>query len=255
MNNRERKTIEAKVRALQFAQSERNITPLSEMKEQVLKACETRLYGKARRRPAEKNNKARLRLILRAALAAACLLMVISVYSLLDPVPISNANSFLRRAQIWIGNVLKVDVAVEPSEKKGVVSGAEPDHSEDISALKDFQEAHGLTVLYPTQLPAGMALGEIKSSGPEDYAAKIAYSYQSQNKALHITIEELPDTGRVSIFAETMEYAVPAGTFYVWEDGTGWHAMAISGSSNIYIGGTMDKDTFFMILDGLRAVH
>ncbi len=249
----ERKRIEAKVRTLQFAKAEENIMPFSDMKEQVLKACEQRLNGHAHLNQREKS-KSRLRLIRGAVLAAACLFIAVSVYAVLDPVPVSNANSFLRRAQIWVGDVLKVDVAVVPPEEKGVIPDAAPGDGEGITALKEFQEAYGLTILIPTQLPAEMTLGEIKTSGPDDYLAKIQYSYQDQNDTLDIIIKEVADASGMGIFVKTIEHQTPVGTFIIWASANGWDAVTISGSSDVYIRGTMDKDAFITILDGLRAI-
>ena len=254
MNKKERKRIAAQVRALQFAQAEGNIMPFSGMREQVLKACQTRLSGQAQADHREKE-KSRLRLILRVALVAACLLIGMSVYAVLDPVPVSNANSFLRRAQIWIGNVLKANVAVEPPEKKEGIPDAAPSGRKDFAALKELQKAYGLMVLTPTQLPAGMILGEIKTSGADDYVVKLQYSYQDQNNVLNITVEEVADAAERSMFDGTVEYPASVGTFYVWGTGTGWNASAISGNSSISIKGTMEKEAFFKILDGLRAVQ
>ena len=254
MNSMERKRLEARLRALQFARAEENIMPFSGMKEQVLKACELRPDDKARMNRRERK-KAGLPLILRVALAATCLLLGISVYSALAPVPVSNANSFLRRAQLFVGNVLKVDAAVEPPEKMKDISGELPGGEGDIAALKAFQEQYGLTLLRPAQLPAQMTLGEIKASGADDHLAKIEYGYQNRSDTLRITVEELADAGGMGIFAETTEYAAPVGTFYVWGADTGWYAAAIIGGSNVLIRGTMGKDAFLMILDGLREVH
>ncbi len=246
--------IEAKIRALQFAKVEGELMPFSGMKEQVLISCEHRRSGDEKGKHREKR-KAGLRLVGSVVILAACLLIAVSVYAVLDPVPVSNANSFMRHARIWAGNVLKLDVKVEPPEKKEVLSTAAPGESEGTAALKEFAQAHGLTVLLPTKLPDGMTLGDLKASVPDDFRAGIQYVYKDQKDTLEFTIKEVADAGGRAIFVETIEQETSVGTFIVWASATGWDAATISGSSDVYIKGTMDKDTFLTILDGLHAVY
>lgn len=253
MINIERKKIETSIRALQFARAEEAITPFTDRREQVLRAVRLRQGGDVQAN-LRKKRIAGLRVIRSAALAAACLLIVVSVYSALAPVPVSNANSFLRRAQILIGGVLKVNVSVEPPEKRGALPGASRGNQEEDTALKEAHEALGLTVLMPTQLPGGMTLGEIKTSGADDTLSSIQYSYQGQDNMLIIFIEEIADSMGMSFNEETIEYLTPVGTFFVWGSDTGWFARAISGNSSVFIRGTMDKDAFMKILDSLREI-
>ncbi len=250
----EKKRIESGIRALQFTRAEESIMPISCMKEQVLKACELMQSGKARPNRKE-NRKSRPRLLWSAALAAACLLIAISVYSALAPVPLSNANGFLRRAQIWAGGVLKTNAVVEPPEKKGALPGADKGNSKDMEALRDAHEAYGLTVLMPSQLPAGMTLGEIDTSGADEFLSNIQYTYKNQNDTLDFDIMEIADQSGTSIFVETIERQTPVGTFIVWGSDTGWFAVAVCGNSQVNIRGTMDKDTFLKILDGLQVAN
>jgi hypothetical protein len=250
----ERKRVVAGIRALQFVRAEKNIAPFSSMKEQVLEACELKQGGKAWYCQKE-NRKSRQGFIWRAALAGACLLIAVSVYSALAPVPTSTANSFLRRAQIWAGGILKTNAVVAPPEKKGALPEAAPGSSKDTIALKEAHDTYGLAVLSPTKLPAGMTLGEIEISGADEFLSKIHYTYKNQNDTLDFTIMEIADQMGTAIFVETIEYPTPVGTFIVWGNDTGWNAVAICGNSQVNIQGTMDKDTFLHILDGLLEVN
>jgi hypothetical protein len=251
MNSMERKRIEAKVRALQFAKAEENIMPISSMKEYVLTSYKSRLNGNHR----GKSERIGLRLIRSVVLAAACLLMAVCVYAALDPVLVSNANSFLRRAQIWVNSALKTDIVMEPPEKKGALLAAAPDNKEDTAALKEIHETLGLTVLQPTQFPAGMTLKDVKTSGADEVLSKVRYSYRNLNDTLEFNIMEIGDQMGASIFAENIEHKTPVGTFFVWGDDLGWNAVVVCGSSYINIRGTLSKDEFLRMLDGLREVN
>lgn len=254
MISMERKRIKAGIRALQFARSEENIAPFSGMKEQVLKACEQKNSGRVFPNRKE-NRKSRLRFLWKPALAAACLLLAVSVYSAVAPVPKSNANGFLRRFQIFAGGALKTNAAVAPPEKKGTLPKTAPGTLKDMETLKAAHEALGLTVLVPSQLPAGMTLEVTKTSGADDLLSQIQYSYKDQDETLDFTIMEIADQGGTAIFVETIDRPTPVGTFVVWGSGTAWNAVAVCGSSQVTIRGTMDKDAFLNILDGLREVN
>lgn len=254
MISMKRKRIEAGIRALQFAGAEQDIAPISGMKEQVLAACRLRESGRVQEHPRSKG-KAGLRLFIKAALAAACVLLVVSVYSAIAPVPNSNANGFLRSFQIWAGGVLKTHAAVKPPEKKGALPETAPGGGKDMEALKEAHDAYGLTVLVPSQLPAGMTLKEVKTSGAEEMLSSIQYSYKDQFDTLDFKSEEMADQGGMAIFVETIEYETPAGAFTVWNDGINWSAVAVCGSSQVTIRGSMDKEAFLNILDSLREVN
>jgi hypothetical protein len=249
-----KKRIEAGIRALQFAGAEQDIAPFSDMKEQVLKACSLRQNDNGQESQRAKR-KAGLRLAIRAALAAACVLLVVSVYSAIAPIPKSNANGFMRQVQIWAGGVLKTNALVAPPEKKGALPETMPGGGKDMQTLKEAHEAFGLTVLAPSQLPAGMTLGEVKTSGPDELLSSIQYSYGNQIDTLDFEITEIADQGGTAIFVETIDRPTPVGTFTVWGGDTGWNALAVCGSSQVTIRGTLDKETFLKILDGLREVN
>ena len=254
MISMERKRIEAGIRALQFAGAENDIVPLSCMKEQVLTACALRQSGHVSKKPHAKR-KAGLRLACRAALAAACLVLMVSVYSAIAPVPKSHANGFLRRFQIWAGGVLKTNITVDPPEKKGALPDTSKGSGNDMESLKEAGHAFGLTVLVPSQLPAGMVLGDIKTPEANEPFSRIHYSYKNQDETLDFESMEIADQGGTAIFVETIEYPAPAGTFTVWDSGTAWNALALCGSSQVSIRGSMDKETFLRILDGLREAE
>ncbi len=255
MNSTQRKRTEAKVRALAFAQVEGEIMPLSDMKGLVLQACKDRMNSRSKDMRRE-NRKARLRLARRVAFATACLLIGVCVFAVLDPVPVSNANGFFKRAQIWIGNVLQLDIAVEaPPKNPNQVLDA-PELSGGYTALKEVHETYGIPVYEPTILPGEMKLGDVNVNEVNDVLVEARYVYQDQNNFVQFSLSQSPGEMGTNIYPEESKvYAAPAGTFYIWGTDAGWNALYYVQGYIVRIRGSLEEKAFLSVIDGLRAVN
>ncbi len=255
MNSTQRKRTEAKVRALAFAQVEGEIMPLSDMKGLVLQACKDRMNSRSKDMRRE-NRKARLRLARRVAFATACLLIGVCVFAVLDPVPVSNANGFFKRAQIWIGNVLQLDITADAPPKNPNQVLDTPNLSEGYAALKEIHESYGIPVYEPTKLPGDMKLGEVDLTKVNDGLTEIRYGYRDHNNSIQFSVSQSPGEMGSNIYPEESKvYAAPAGTFYVWGTDAGWNGLLYVQGCIVRIRATLEEKAFLSTLDGLRAVN
>ena len=258
VNSMERKKLETKVRALQFVRMGESIMSFSGMKEQVLKACALRINGQAQADQRQKR-KARLRLYRRVALATACLLIGVCVYSVLDPVPVSTASTFFSRAKVWIGDILQLDIAMDappPSESQNRVVETLP-QTADCKTIEEVYAAYGLTVYEPTEIPSGMKLGRVEATVADEDLILFSYRYAAdENNMVVFTIEPMPDAVGISFPPDSIIHTAPAGEFYVWKTPSGWRqGTMFTNESIVSVRGTLSQDAFLKMLDTLRTVN
>ncbi len=260
MNAIKQANIEKKIRLLAFEEAEERLLPFSSMKENVLRACTQRLDTTDNR---QEKRKARLRNTRRVALATACLLVGISVLSVLAPVPVSTANGFLRKAQIWVGGLLQLNISYGPPEEYGQKSkeyGVMPDGYQEKSGWKSLQEirdAYNVTLLEPSQEEDAWTLKNAKVNGEGEVRFILFfYSFTQQDNFISFNYGPQADEMGAAIFAEDVAaYTAPAGTFYTWSIENKQYAQIMLDERLVTITSDLQKDAFLKTLDGLRIVN
>ena len=260
MNAIEKIKLEKKVRLLAFEEAEEKLLPFADMKENVLRACAQRMQTAENRR---ENRKARLRNTRRVALATACLLVGVCVFSVLAPVPVSTANGFLRKAQIWVGGLLQLNVSYGPPEMYGERSGeygAMPTGYQEKSnwaSLQEIRDTYGVNLLEPATEAGTWTLDTAKAVGEgEERFIEFFYSFTRQDIVLTFTYGSVADEMGSAIFVEdVLPYTTPAGDFYTWSTEEKQYAQIILDGRLVSVISDMPKDAFLKTLDGLRAVN
>lgn len=207
----------------------------------------------------KQKRKARLRLVRRGALATACLLIGVCVYSVLDPVPSSTANSFFSRARGWIGNVLNLNLGMDAPPPSDFVSHVVeiPPQNADCKTIEEVRAAYGLTVYEPTQLQEGMKLGKVQANIADGDLIDFSYRYQAdEDNWVIFSVQPMPDEADISFPEDSFNHTSPVGEFRVFKSASGrWLAVAFTKESILNIKGTLDKDDFLKMLDTLRTVN
>ena len=232
--------------------------PFPGMKEQVPQACGLPPNGRAQADRKQKR-KAKLRQARRGALATACLLIGVCVFSVLDPVLVRAASGYVSRARAWVGNVLKLDDAMgmpPPSDFQSRVEET-PVERGGYKTVEEIGAAYGLTVYEPTQIPGGGKPGSVEAFIAGGGFVSLRYRYDADGAfLLQFAIEPKGDSQQLSFPEDAFLHAAPAGEFSVFEAVSGgWYAVAITQESIVSIHGKMDKDAFLNTLDTLRAVY
>jgi len=232
--------------------------PFSVMKEQIPDAFELLPNGQAQANQRQKR-KARLRLARRVALATVCLLIGICVYSVLDPVPVSYANSLLNHAKAWIGTVLQLDGAMDvppPSDFQSQVEETSVERG-DYKTIEEIHTTYGLTVYEPTQMKSSMKLNNVEATMVDSDFVSLRYRYAADGEFVVLfTIQPMGDLVQISYPDDATKHTAPVGEFNVFKAASdGWYAVALTNESIINIHGKMDKDAFLKMLDTLRVVN
>ncbi len=260
MNAIEKAKLEQKIRLLAFEEAEEKLLPFAGMKENVLRTYAQRIEAAENRR---ENRKARLSNTRRVALATACLLVGVCVFSVLAPVPVSTANGFLRQAQIWIGGLLQLNISYGPPEMYGERSmeyGVMPEGYQEKSnwaSLQEIRDTYGVNLLEPSNEAGAWTLDNAKAVGEDEVRFILFfYAFTRADNYLSISYDPEADEMGTAIFAEdAMEYAAPAGTFYTWSIEDTQYAKIISGRRLITVISNLQKDAFLKTLDGLHGVN
>ncbi len=260
MNAIKQANIEKKIRLLAFEEAEERLLPFSSMKENVLRACAQRLDTTDNR---QEKRKARLRNTRRVALATACLLVGISVLSVLAPVPVSTANGFLRKAQIWVGGLLQLNISYGPPEEYGQKSkeyGIMPEGYQEKSnwnSLQEIRNAYNVTLLEPSHGETNWTLKETNVIGEGEVRFfTFSYVFSQQEDYISFNYGAQADDMGAAIFAEDVAaYTAPAGTFYTWSIEETQYAQIVLEGRMVTITSDLQKDAFLKTLDGLRIVN
>ena len=202
--------------------------------------------------------KARLRLARRVALITVCLLIGICVYSVLDPVPVSIAGSFLSRAKVWISNVLQPDATTDASlPDTDYYSVETPSEQGGYKTNEEIHTALGFTVYEPTQIIGGMKLGDVEATVVDGDLATLKYCYMADGESVvQFPIRPGGGLSQPNSQDDATIHTAPTGEFSVYKTAPDvWRAVTYTDEATISIYGNMDKDAFLKMLDTLRVVN
>ena len=170
-----------------------NMVPLEEMKRRVIE--------EGTRRDMEKKIKKRgiLRRFAVAFVAVICLMVGSFAISITMPNVVANANNFIGRTFIWIGNKLNSEIESPlPVEQEELVSSITHADTTTEYTLDDIREMYGIELCEPGWLPDRMELRDVvvqKSEGdPFDF---IKYWYGNDQCSFSISLDSNTGDGVV----------------------------------------------------------
>lgn len=100
--------LEAKLRAMQVEDMKEEMMPLEEMKKRALYEYEVRQKAEKRTQKSSISHKFAV-----TAIIAICLIGGSFLFSVFAPTVVSSANDFMKRAGIWVNDVLRLGIVVE----------------------------------------------------------------------------------------------------------------------------------------------
>jgi hypothetical protein len=234
--------------------------PSSDTEEQFAEVYELQVNGQAQSDHRQKR-KARLRFARRGALATACLLIGVCVFSVLDPAAMRTASSYFSSTQIDLSGVIYPNDAsgAPPPPPSDFISHEEetPVEHRDFKNIEEIHAAYGVTVYEPTQMIGSMKPVNVEAIVSDGWLTMLGYKYGAdENFIVYIIITPSGDTPDLNFPEDTFLHTAPAGEFNVHKAvSSGWFATAYTGESIVSIHGKMEKDDFLSMLDTLRIVN
>lgn len=188
-----------------------------------------------------------------AVFAIAVGLMVLSVvYTVLAPVTVGNANSFVRRAVIWINDQLHLGISFPvPEEEDSEVDAV---RSYSFSSPQEAADALGVPVAYFSNTEDLLFSG-IDAISYVDHVVSLFVRYSFEGKTINIEMEPLKN-GVYDISAiENETMTCPVGNIYIWTAGEENRAVAFYNEYKIIISSTIPKDHFIVACQSLCIIN
>lgn len=204
--------LEAKLRAIQMEDMKEEMMSLEEMKKRALYEYEARQKAERQAQKSSISHKFAV-----TAIIAICLIGGSFLFSVFAPTVVSSANDFMKRAGIWVNDVLQLGIVVEKpfesadnglggAETQAVFTSVEEaSYHFDVPLLKLEDDAEEYALVPP------IAVLEIKPF--------YTLSYQYTNNAgdfVSFEYEYITDEVNVKIDGNTSEWTSPFGTMLVW---------------------------------------
>ena len=178
------------------------------------------------------------------------------LYTALVPVTIGNADSFIRRAAIWINDQLHLNIEFpKPKDENEPVILTEP------KSYSSFEAAHkelGIPLVCITGMDE-LILDEI-SAVQEEESICVTIRYKFDGVFINIFMEPSStfDTAsdKINILAEkTSMMEIDFGTVYIWENETGRHALISVQNYQVELSSTISTECFYEICQSLTLVN
>lgn len=188
-----------------------------------------------------------------AVFAIAVGLMVLSVvYTVLAPVTVGNANSFVRRAVIWINDQLHLGISFPVPEEED--SEVESMKTYSFSTPQEAAEIMKMPIACLSN-EARLQLSGIDALVYPDHSTFIFVRYSTEEKPINIEMQLMKnDVYNInSIDYEALDCQL--GKVYIWIAGEENRAIAFYNGYVIEISSTISKEFFEMVCQSLCIIN
>lgn len=251
MNKKQQRELENKI--LDALEEPADLTPdeIAGIRERAHSAYLEKMENKQPPRKTQKKSGFLRRVV--AVFAIAVGLMVLSVvYTVLAPVTVGNANSFVRRAVIWINDQLHLGISFPTPEEKDY--DIEPMTTYSFSSPHEAAEALKMPVAYFSNTDK-LVLSGIDSVTGLDNSTSLFIRYGNEEGSINIEVEPVKDGvyDINSIDHEVINCAI--GDIYIWTAGDIIRAIAFHKNFIIEISSTFSKDILIEACKSLYIIN
>jgi len=244
--------LEAKLRAMQLEDMKDDMLPLDEMKQRALLE-----YN--RRRQEEKRRKRRgipQRLIVALSIAI-CLLLTGFLFSVFSPMTVSTANDFMKRAIIWIGDTLKLDVSIEtPIEYPNDSSNDTDTRQVSFDSVEEASDYYDIPLLRLKNSVDGYTLTPPEAIEGARPFYLLEYSYRSALNYYILKYEKILDQSLATAYQEdSAAFETAIGTIYAWDTNGVTQGVFVSGQYCVYIKTSFSIDNFLEVMEQLEWLN
>lgn len=251
MNKKQQRELENKIWEAMEEPAELTPDEIAGIRERAHSAYLEKMENKQQPRTTQKKSGFLRRVV--AVFAIAVGLMVLSVvYTVLAPVTVGNANSFVRRAVIWINDQLHLGISFPVPE----------DEESDIDSMtirffsspQEAAEALNMPVAYFSNTE------ELQITGVDmmpygDYSSSLFIRYASGEKSISIRQEPLKNDVYDLDSYDNDLIICPIGTIYVWSNDNENRAIVFYSDYVIQINSTVSKDIFENACQSLSIIN
>lgn len=256
MNRKQQRILESRIREVMDEPVKLTEDEIEAIRERARRAYQESMNQERQAQRSKHKKSGVLRRVVAVFAIAVGLIVTPVLYTALAPVTIGNADSFIRRAAIWINDQLHLNIEFpKPKDENEPVILTEP------KSYSSFEAAHKELGI-PLVCIAGMdelILDEI-SFFPQEESFLITIQYRFEDKIVNLYMEPTltsdTNTYTVNTLAEkplTIETAL--GTVYAWETETRKHAFAFIDRYRVELSSTVSMEYFSKICQSLCLIY
>ena len=242
MTNRKMREMENRIRQAEEAPYDPSDERIEEIKQRAFE--EYQRYTQAQEKANEKKEKRaqRKRSILRRVVVVAavtvCFFVLSLVYIALQPSITANADSFFRRAVIWINDQLHLGIVItNPVETEGTLA---PGDHRFYASIQELKSA-GYRPIICLPENDNLIIDEIDLCQLSQVFQQVSIRYLTpQNETITIQLEPYGDINSIKVYPTSqMEFETSIGVFTIWANTQYTYALCITTECKVSIISTL----------------
>ena len=255
MNRKQQRILESRIREVMDEPVKLTEDEIEAIRERARRAYQESMNQERQAQQSRHKKSGVLRRVVAVFAIAVGLIVTPVLYTALAPVTVGNADSFIRRAAIWINDQLHLNIEFpKPKDENEPVILTEP------KSYSSFEAAHKELGI-PLVCIAGMdelVLDEIDVTQQENWPF-VFIKYKVEDKFVNISMEPSSTSDAVTDFVnvlakESSMMETKLGTIYVWETEKGDHAFTFINDYYIEIFSTVSMEYFLKICQALSLI-
>lgn len=248
-----RKQLEDKVRQLELEPYEPTPERVEEIKQRAFEMYEREINAKKKLEEKKAEKKGRRRRVVVVAALTVAFLLISFVYNAVTPMTVANANSFMKRAVIWINDKLHLGIEFEAP----LLDDSQIDNEGEIT-FQTIKEASSKTNFPIVSLPDSpmVKLDEIVVTIEDDQYSLLNIKYHLESGFFNISIKPLYDNNTVFFKENSREINNSCiGKIFVWRAGDYMQGRAYYKGYMIRISSTLSEESFSSYCELLITVN
>ena len=256
MNRKQQRILESRIREVMDEPVKLTEDEIEAIRERARRAYQESMNQERQAQQSRHKKSGVLRRVVAVFAIAVGLIVTPVLYTALAPVTVGNADSFIRRAAIWINDQLHLNIEFpKPKDEQDQVLIKEP------KSFSSFEVAHkelGIPLVCVTGMDE-LILEEINAH-PLEGSFLITIQYKLGNEIVDLYMEPslTSDTfaNSVNILSDnSLMMETPLGTAYTWETEIGKHAIIFVSEYRIELFSTVSSTLFSSICLSLSLIN
>ena len=248
-----RKQLEDKVRQLELEPYEPTPERVEEIKQRAFEMYEREINAKKKREDKKEKKKSRLQRVVVVAALTVAFLVVSFVYNALTPMTVANANSFMKRAVIWINDKLHLGIEFETPIDDESINLSSFSHS--YSTIQELANNVSIPIVVLDDNDTAR-IQKIETIKGESRDVSIAITYDILGSMFRINIKQMFSKSIMYINSEQVEMLeTNLGQLTVWQSNNTMKGLLYYDSYEISLLSSLQHDDFLECCQTLNVVN